>query len=800
MALRTETVTDRPRRRPWSLAWGLPLLMTFLLAAMLAITLAITYATLTESAISAATARLNRAADELGNSATTSVGTLRGRVAAVAASPEMVRVLTDSLPDAASIAAARTRLDELLSAPADTGLTVELWTADGRLLAVAGRELRAASPTVPQRSGETLPANTIPGFGDLDNLDSAMAGGLYRVDTLSYFWTVAPVFVDSQRLGYVARRSRVTGSSVLQERLRGLTAANLGAYYRNADGSQWTAVTGAPASAPTFRDSVEGGNIVTRPGVGDLLMVTELVPGSGLGIALELPMSALLANSRMTLRRLALMSLAVLLIGTLASLVIGRRITQPLTALIDASELIAEGDYGARVRPAGADELVRLGSSFNRMADEVGNSRGELELQTEEAQATAEQLDQSNQELGSALQDLEQREAQFRALADAIPQLSWMAHADGTVFWHNERWYAYTGTTPAQMQDGGWHRVHHDETLEEVVARWRASVDTGAPFEMEIPLRGKEGAFRWFLVRVRPVHDTEGAVVRWFGTCTDIQTLRDAREAADMARVDAEAARAQAESANRAKSEFLAVMSHELRTPLNAIGGYTELLELGLRGPVTDAQRRDLDRIRTSQQHLLGLISGVLDLSRIEAGRVSYDLTATALDPFLAGLDSLVEPQAAGKSLTLTYDPCAADIAVLADREKLRQILLNLLSNAIRYTPAGGRITIGASAGETTVAITVTDNGVGIAATEIERIFEPFVQLDRSLTRVRDGVGLGLAISLDLARGMAGDLRAESRQGEGSRFILTLPRAYPNTAEFTVPRSGEYPVVREGSA
>jgi signal transduction histidine kinase len=267
---------------------------------------------------------------------------------------------------------------------------------------------------------------------------------------------------------------------------------------------------------------------------------------------------------------------------------------------------------------------------------------------------------------------------------------------------------------------------------------------------------------------------------------------------AEAVAVDLDRARAQAEDANRAKSDFLAVMSHELRTPLNAIAGYTELLELGLRGPVTEAQLRDLARIRISQQHLLGLISGVLDLSRIESGRVSYELTVVPLDPFLAGLDGLVAPQAEAKSLTLEHRPAAEPLAALADREKLRQVLLNLLSNAIRYTPSGGKVTIEASVrDERTVAITVSDTGIGVAPDEQEKIFEPFVQLDRSLTKIRDGIGLGLAISRDLARGMGGEIRVVSGgTDQGSRFIVTLPRAATTGREAVAATTGEMPALR----
>ena len=250
----------------------------------------------------------------------------------------------------------------------------------------------------------------------------------------------------------------------------------------------------------------------------------------------------------------------------------------------------------------------------------------------------------------------------------------------------------------------------------------------------------------------------------------------------------------EARAANNAKSEFLTMMSHELRTPLNAIGGYVELLEMELRGPLTPAQRRDLERIKASQQHLLGLISGVLDLARVESGKVAYDMEDLALDPFLSGLDALIEPQAAAKHIVLDYVPCETDLAVRADREKLRQILLNLLSNAIRHTPAGGRVTLSASPVDMRVRIAVEDTGPGIPADKREEIFEPFVQLDRTLTQPREGLGLGLAISRDLARGMAGDLAVDPATPSGARFVLTLHRGATAGAR-SLMQSGEVPAV-----
>ena len=234
-------------------------------------------------------------------------------------------------------------------------------------------------------------------------------------------------------------------------------------------------------------------------------------------------------------------------------------------------------------------------------------------------------------------------------------------------------------------------------------------------------------------------------------------------------------ARAEAESANRAKSEFLATMSHELRTPLNAIVGYAQLLQMGVHGELTPVQRDTIDRIERSEQRLRALIEDVLSFARIEAGRIDLTTTATRVRDIIQEVESLVAPQIREKALQLSFVNCDEALTVHADPEKVQQILLNLVANAIKFTPDGGSITITGEVVGQMVAVRVRDSGVGIPPDKHETIFEPFVQLGRSLASPREGSGLGLAISRNLARAMHGDLTVESEPDRGSTFTLTLP-------------------------
>ena len=237
------------------------------------------------------------------------------------------------------------------------------------------------------------------------------------------------------------------------------------------------------------------------------------------------------------------------------------------------------------------------------------------------------------------------------------------------------------------------------------------------------------------------------------------------------------------EEANRAKADFLATMSHELRTPLNAIGGYVDLMELGLRGPLTEEQANDLERVRYNQRHLLALIGNILDFTRLDAQKLPFDIGTVRADAVIGDVVGSVASLLDEKQLHCDCVGCDVPVMLRADRARLEQILLNLLSNAVRFTPSGGSVTVSLTQRDGIAQIVVADTGIGIPRGKLEAIFEPFYQIESGLTRTVGGTGLGLTISRALARAMGGDLTASSDGENGASFTLTLPGADPTDRE-----------------
>jgi PAS domain S-box-containing protein len=288
----------------------------------------------------------------------------------------------------------------------------------------------------------------------------------------------------------------------------------------------------------------------------------------------------------------------------------------------------------------------------------------------------------------------------------------------------------------------------------------------------------KDGTQFWANVVITAVRDSDGELVGFAKITRDLTERREAelRALNDARRVAA------AEAANRTKAEFLATLSHELRTPLNAIAGYAELMELGVGGAVSEQQRTYLARIRRSQEHLLGIINDLLNYSRLETAQPNLEARAISLNAIIEESLSMIRITAGRKNITVVHEFCSPTLHAWADEQKFAQILLNLFSNAVKFTPVGGQITVSCEDSGDRVVVRVSDNGPGIDADDVGAVFEPFVQLGRSATAPKEGIGLGLAISRDLARAMKGDITLESAPGTGATFSVALPKATPSSA------------------
>ena len=359
-----------------------------------------------------------------------------------------------------------------------------------------------------------------------------------------------------------------------------------------------------------------------------------------------------------------------------------------------------------------------------------------------------------------AQEALRESERQLRILADAVPHLVWMAEPDGHIFWYNERWYEYTGTTPEQMEGWGWQSVHDPKMLPGVVKRWKASLETGEPFEMEFPIKGADGVFRWFLTRVNPLRDSQGRIVRWFGTNTDVDEQRRTSE--------------ELREANRLKDEFLATVSHELRTPLTAILGWAHLLRAGQLD-----QRSVVGALETIERNARAqsqLIDDLLDVSRIITGKLRLDVRQIEPGSFIEPAIEALRPAAEAKEVRIQKVMDTGVVSVAGDPARLQQVVWNLLSNAIKFTPRGGKVQVRLERINSHIEIAVSDTGVGISPEFLPHVFERFRQADQKTTRRHGGLGLGLAIVRHLVELHGGTVEAGSAgEGQGTTFVVKLP-------------------------
>ena len=359
----------------------------------------------------------------------------------------------------------------------------------------------------------------------------------------------------------------------------------------------------------------------------------------------------------------------------------------------------------------------------------------------------------------------------YQVLTEAMPQQVWTANPDGYLDYVNKGIVKYFGRPAEELTGAGWQASVHPDDLEECGRKWAASLGSGEPYEVEFRLLRVDGTYRWHLGRALPVTNSSGQITKWLGTNTDVHDRIEAEQ-------ELRRAKESAESASQAKSDFLASMSHELRTPLNAIIGYSEMLEEEAQEIALEPFISDLPKIHGAGKHLLSLINDVLDLSKIEAGKMELFLEKFEVAPMIESVVNTIRPLAEknGNALIVDADPSLG--AMTSDLTKVRQSLFNLLSNSSKFTENGQiRLSVKRKRRGSSewYEFEVTDTGIGIPPEQAEKVFEPFSQVDKGRSRRYGGTGLGLAITKRFCEMMGGDITLHSDLGKGSTFCIQLP-------------------------
>jgi len=377
---------------------------------------------------------------------------------------------------------------------------------------------------------------------------------------------------------------------------------------------------------------------------------------------------------------------------------------------------------------------------------------------------------------------LRESEERFRFLAESMPQKIFTALPNGEVDYFNQQWMEFTGLPLVGIKDQDWTRFIHPDCVEESIRCWQHSIDTDEPFQFEHRFRGTDGIYRWHLTRAHAMHDAAGNVLMWIGSSTDINDQKQAEEGLKRLMILEQAARVEAEAANRTKDEFLAIASHELRTPLSAILGWAIMLRTGRVDEETTV--RGLESVERNAKAQAQLIEDILDLSRFNAGKLHLEVSPLEIPPIIHAAIESQQPAMNAKSIQIRMhlDPDMGLVSV--DEQRLQQVIGNLISNAIKFTPDGGQIEVRLERANSQAQITVSDTGKGISADFLPYLFDHFRQADSSTTRRHGGLGLGLAIVRHIVMLHGGTVQAESRgEGQGSTFTVRLPLAAASKVE-----------------
>ena len=369
---------------------------------------------------------------------------------------------------------------------------------------------------------------------------------------------------------------------------------------------------------------------------------------------------------------------------------------------------------------------------------------------------------------------LHQTALKYRTIANAIPQIVWSTTPDGCLDYCNQQWYDYTGVAQGAIDGRAWMALFHPDDWMLAMEKWHHCRATGESYEIEHRLRHHSGQHRWVLGRARPVRDAQGVIVRWIGTCTDIHEQKLAQQ--DL------------QHASRLKDEFLAMLAHELRNPLAPIATAADLLS---RGSLDEASVWQLSEVISRQaRHMTRLIDDLLDVSRVTRGQVTLDRQPVDLKTIATEALEQLRPLLEAKAHQLDIHLSPERTQVMGDRPRLVQVLVNVLGNAIRYTPNGGRIDLRMLADDGHLTLRVRDNGIGMSSELLEVAFELFTQGERSSDRSQGGLGIGLALVRSLVQLHGGTVKVQSAGiGMGSEVTVVLPRLKHDDAQCRIEAS-----------